>query len=139
MDYSFNSINQDSLDVAPSAAMQFGYAFHRLMQQIAYANPTYGPPLLTKLDLADGYYRIPLSAEAALELAVVLPPDLTPEPLIGIPLTLPMGWRHSPPYFCSFTETCADLSNTSLFALRGRQTRAVFSEVWLIRCTTSLD
>jgi len=25
-----------------------------------------------------------------------------------------MGWQQSPPYFCSFTETCADLANTQL-------------------------
>jgi hypothetical protein len=66
---------------------------------------------MAKIDLADGYYRIPLSAHAALTLAVVLPNDMDPEPLIGIPLSLPMGWRDSPTYFCAFTETCADLCN----------------------------
>jgi len=25
-----------------------------------------------------------------------------------------MGWSQSPPYFCSFTETCADIANTAL-------------------------
>jgi hypothetical protein len=112
MDYTYNGVNQASLPLAPRQAMQFGHSLQRILQQLAYANPSYGPPLLAKLDLADGYYRIPLSASAALELAVVLPSDQTGEPLIGLPLSLPMGWSNSPPYFCAFTETCADLANT---------------------------
>jgi hypothetical protein len=112
MDYSYNAVNAFSLPVAPTHAMQFGNALKRLLQRIVYANPAYGPPLLMKVDLADGYYRTPLSPEAALELAVVLPPDHTGENLIGLPLSLPMGWGLSPPYFCAFTETGADLANS---------------------------
>jgi hypothetical protein len=111
MDYSFNGVNQSSLPIAPMQAMQFGHCLQRVLQRIAYCNPLYGPPLLAKLDLADGYYRVPLSQEASLELAVVLPADGLAEPLIGLPLSLPMGWSFSPPYFCAFTETIADLSN----------------------------
>ncbi len=111
MDYSFNAVNQHSLPLAPTHSMQFGHTFQRLLQRLVYANPTFGPPLLMKVDLADGYYRVPLSPEAALELAVVLPPDNTGDNLIGIPLSLPMGWGLSPPYFCAFTETGADLAN----------------------------
>jgi hypothetical protein len=65
------------------------------------------------VDLADGYYRIPLSATTALSLAVVIPNDLAGPPLIAIPLTLPMGWAHSPPFFCSFTETVTDIVNAT--------------------------
>jgi len=67
-----------------------------------------------KINLVDGYYRVPLSAQAALALVVILPPDVSydPAPLLGTPLSLPMGWSESPPYFCAFTETCADLANT---------------------------
>jgi hypothetical protein len=111
MDYTFNSVNQHSLPLAPTHAMQFGTALKRILQRLVYANPAFGAPLLMKVDLADGYYRIPLSPEAALELAVVLPPDHDGENLIGFPLSLPMGWRSSPPFFCAFTETGADLAN----------------------------
>jgi len=52
---------------------------------------------MAKVDLADGYYRIPLSSWAALELSVMLPADGLAEPLIGAPLSLPMGWKASPP------------------------------------------
>jgi hypothetical protein len=113
MDYTFNSVNPASIPIAPTHAMQFGPALQRILQRLAYCNPIFGPPLLAKIDLADGYYRVPLTASAALNLAVVLPPDpsIPYEPLLGIPLSLPMGWRDSPPFFCAFTETCTDLAN----------------------------
>ena len=114
MDYTYNGVNSQSIPLAPPYAMQFGGALQRILQHLAYANPAYGPPLMAKLDLSDGYYRIPLSAHAALELAVILPPDGNSGPLLGIPLSLPMGWSLSPPYFCLFTETVADLANTIL-------------------------
>jgi len=112
MDYTYNQVNPASLPLAPTQAMQFGTALQRILQKIAYCNPNFGPPLIAKIDLADGYYCIPLCSMAALELAVVLPNDQLPEPLIGLPLSLPMGWSYSPPYFCAFTETCTDLANT---------------------------
>jgi hypothetical protein len=111
MDYSYNHVNKHSLDIAPTRTMQFGFCLQRLLQHLAYSNPAFGPPLMAKLNLADVYYRVPLSSTAALELAVILPADGSSEPLLGIPLSLPMGWTHSPPHFCSFTETCADLAN----------------------------
>jgi hypothetical protein len=114
MDYSFTGVNQHSLSVSPMHAMQLGHALPRILQHIAYANPQHGPPLLLKIDLSDGYYRVRLSPEAALELAVVLPGVPPYKNLIGIPLCLPMGWTHSPPYFCAFTETAADIANHML-------------------------
>jgi hypothetical protein len=83
--------------------MQFGTALQHFLQNLVYTNPQFGPPLMAKPDLADGFYHIPLSPEATLELAVVLPPDGASGPLIGIPLSLPMGWANSPPHFCAFT------------------------------------
>ena len=34
--------------------------------------------------------------------------------MVAIPLTLPMGWKNSPPLFCTATETLADLVNEAL-------------------------
>jgi len=113
MDYTFSTVNQHSVDIAPTHSMQFGHALQRLLQRLAYCNPAWGPPLMAKLDLSDGYYRVPLAAEASLELAVILPLEHGTEPLLAIPLSLPMGWSLSPPWFCAFTETCADLFNHS--------------------------
>lgn len=114
MDYSFTEVNHHSLPISPHHAMQFGHALQCLPQRIAYADPRYGPLLLAKLDLSDDYYRIHLSPEAALELAVVLPGVGRHKYSVGIPLFLPMGWRHSPPCFCSFTKTVADITNAAL-------------------------
>jgi len=116
VDYSFNQVNQASAPVAPYPAMQFGRALLRVLQRIVYANPEHGPVFLAKLDLADGYYRIPLAPHAAQQLAVILPPDDQSGNLVGIPLSLPMGWSQSPPYFCCFTETCADIANATIAA-----------------------
>ena len=69
---------------------------------------------MAKVDLVDGYYRVPLSPHAALHLAVCLPADHDTPPLVAIPLTPPMGWAQSPPFFCAFTETIADIANASL-------------------------
>jgi len=90
MDYRFTGVNDQSLPLSPTQAMQLGHTLPRLLQHIAYANPAHGLPLLLKLNLADGYYRVWLTPEAALELAVVI------------------RWAHSPPYFCAFTKTSAD-------------------------------
>jgi hypothetical protein len=120
LDYSFpphDNVNSASLPIAPTHAMQFGKAFQRLIQRIVYCNKNHGPPYMAKLDLADGYYRVPLSPLAALELAVVLPGDGIHDRLVGIPLSLPMGWSNSPPYFCAYTETIADIANASLARL----------------------
>jgi hypothetical protein len=114
VDYSFTDINQHALPIAPYHAMQFGTTLPRLLQRLVYANKSHGPPLMCKIDLSDGYYRVPLNEDASLQLAVILPPDNMPNNLIALPLSLPMGWKESPPYFCAFTETIADSSNSDL-------------------------
>jgi hypothetical protein len=97
MDYSYYSTNKGFLPIAPDHAMQFRTALPRILQHLVYCNPSFGPPLLAKIDLADGHYRVPLSSTAALQLRVVLPTDYDSENLIALPLSLPMGWNHSPP------------------------------------------
>jgi hypothetical protein len=117
MDYSYYDTNPSFLPMAPNHAMQFGKALPRILQRLTYCNPAFGPPLLAKIDLADGYYRVPVSATASLHLAVVLPPDKGSVNLIALPLSLPMGWNHSPPYFCAYTESVADMANSQHFPL----------------------
>jgi hypothetical protein len=114
IDYTFSGVNAASLPLAPTESMQFGSTLKRIFQRIACANPTFGPVNMLKFDLSDGYYRVRLSPEAALEMAVIIPGDTPTTNLIAIPLSLPMGWALSPPYFCAYTETAADLSNAAL-------------------------
>ena len=46
------------------------------------------------------------------QLAVTFPKYPGEEQLIGLPFTLPMGWKESMPYFCAAaTETVADVAN----------------------------
>ena len=113
-DYTYFGVNEDTVALAPQEAMQFGRALHRLLQKIHDANPRYGPVKLAKVDIADGFYRIGIRPLDALKLAVLFPRRKGEEPLIGIPLTLPMGWKESPPAFCTATETTADLANRAL-------------------------
>ncbi len=94
--------------------MQLGKALDHILQQIAYTDPTHGPPLLQKFNLSHSYYHVRLSPEVALELAVVIPGFNQHQTLIAIPLCYQMEWTHSPPYFCAFMETIADVCNTKL-------------------------
>ena len=114
IDYTWSGINQATNPVAPFAAMQFGNTLQRVLQQIAYANPAFGPVLALKCDLADGFYRIPLASSVIPHLGVIMPYSPGEEPLIAFPLALPMGWTHSPPFFSAYTETIADVTNDSL-------------------------
>ena len=91
--------------------MQFGKALNRILQRILAANPQYGPTYMLKLDLSDGFYRVRLRAEDIPTLGVAFPVGPGEDPLVALPLTLPMGWTESPPYFCNATETAVDLIN----------------------------
>jgi hypothetical protein len=108
---SYFSVNDDTCPLAPLDSTQFGRAFHRILQRIARANPRCGWVYLSKLDIADGFYRVRVLPPDIPLLGVLFPQSPTEEQLIGFPLTLPMGWIHSLPYFCAVTETIDDLSN----------------------------
>jgi hypothetical protein len=78
------------------------------------SNPKFGENLLYKVDISDGFYRVPLTLSSILKLGVALPSFPGMPPLIAFPLVLPMGWTESPPFFCAFTETICDLTNEAL-------------------------
>jgi hypothetical protein len=84
------------------------------MNAIARANPNLGPVYLSKVDIADGFYRIWVRSGDVAKLGVLLPTRPGEEPLIGFPLALPMGWSQSPPIFTSATETISDLVNEAV-------------------------
>ena len=111
VDLSFYDINADTVNLAPSEAMQFGRTLERILYQIRHSNPRFGPVYLSKVDLSDGFYRIQLNSSAIAKLAVALPRFPNEEQLLALPLVLPMGWVESPPFFCAATETVADLVN----------------------------
>ena len=112
VDYTFFDVNHDTLLLAPSEAMQFGRALQRLLSRILHADPRFGPIYISKIDIADGFYRIWLLPRDIPKLGVLFPTAPGAVPLIGFPLTLPMGWVESPPFFSAATETVADLANS---------------------------
>eukprot|EP00536_Pseudo-nitzschia_multiseries_P012239 jgi/Psemu1/31438/gm1.31438_g len=113
-DYTYSEVNQDTIPLAPAESMQFGRTLPRLLSKLHRANNRFGPVYMSKIDLADGFYRVELKPEDTMQLGVLFPPRPGEAPLIGIPLTNPMGWKSSPPNFCAFTETIADLANATL-------------------------
>ena len=114
VDYSYWGINADTLRLSNPHSMQFGHAQRRIHQRLMWANPRYGAIHAYKLDIADGFYRIPLSTSGIPKLGVLLPPILNGVSLVAFPLVLPMGWTESPPFFCKFTETACDLANRDM-------------------------
>jgi hypothetical protein len=96
-DYTFFLVNLDTTPLAPSEAMQFGKALWRILQQVSTASPRLGPVNLSKIDIADGFYIIWINPNDVPKLGVMFPGAPGDEPLIGLPLVLPMGWMQPPP------------------------------------------
>ena len=115
VDYTYSGVNPETVKLAPPEAMQFGGTFYRLLHQIYFADPRWGPVYLVKVDVADGFYQVWVAAGDIPKLGLAMP-SLPGEddPLIAFPLSLPMGWVESPPSFCTCTETGADLANAAL-------------------------
>jgi len=113
VDYTFSGVNGNTVLLAPNEAMQFGRALQRLLSKILHADPRFGPVYICKINIADGFYRIWLLPWDIPKLGVLFPTPPGTPPLIAFPLTLPMGWVESPPYFSAATETIADLANTA--------------------------
>jgi hypothetical protein len=111
-DYSF--FLDDTIELCPEQSMQFGRALLRTLQKIAHSDPRLGPVYLSKVDIADGFYRIAIRSNDVPKLAITFPTAEGEDPLVGLPLVLPMGWKQSPPLFTATTEMVADLANTKL-------------------------
>ena len=113
VDYSYWGLNEDTVRLSDPQSMQFGRTNARLQRQLAWHNPRHGPVAAYKVDISDGFYRVPLCTSGIPKLGVLLPPLLgDQESLVAFPLVLPMGWTESPPFFCKFTETACDLTNS---------------------------
>ena len=96
------------------SAMQYGRALDCLIREIVYADPALGYVYLLKADVSDGFYCIGLRPTDAPKLGLIFPSGKGEDQMLAIPLTLPMGWKNSPPLFCTATETVADLANEAL-------------------------
>eukprot|EP00536_Pseudo-nitzschia_multiseries_P018007 jgi/Psemu1/53700/gm1.53700_g len=90
-DYTYSEVNQDTIPLAPAEAMQFGRTLPRLLHKLHHANNRFGPVYMSKIDLADGFYRVRLHPEDTMNLGVLFLARPGEPPLVGIPLTNPMG------------------------------------------------
>jgi hypothetical protein len=114
VDYSLCDVNEDTVPWAPSEAMQFGRALHRILRRILESHPRFGPVYISKVVIVEGFYRVWLLPSDIPTPGVALPTTKGDEPMIGFPLALPMGWVNSPPYFTVATKTIANLANAAL-------------------------
>ena len=113
-DYSYYQINDETVDLFFKESMQFGHALGRILREILLSNPAFGPVNLIKINIADGFYRLDVNPGDIPKLVVIFP-TLPGQPrMVALPLVLPMGWKNSPPVFCTATETAADLANQKL-------------------------
>ena len=96
-------------------AMRFGGTLLHILKQVLTVDPRLGPVLLSKVDLADTYMRLWVRMEDVPSVAFPTPKK-TPSntQLVGFPLSVPMGYIGSPPYYYMVMETLADLSNEAI-------------------------
>jgi hypothetical protein len=113
-DYTYVWVNEDTIAVAPGECMQFSRALWRILKHAKHANPHMGPVYMSKIDIADGFYRIWVRAADVPKLGVLFPSRPGDEPLVGLHMTLPMGWKEAPKIFTAATETVPDLANQHL-------------------------
>ena len=102
------------LPICDLLAMQYGRCLDRFLREIVYANQKLGPVHMIKADVSDNFFRIGLRPSDATELGLVFPSESGNKDLVAILLNLPMGWKNSPPIFCTAMETVSDLANESL-------------------------
>ena len=96
-------------------AIHFGTTFQHLLKQILVADTALGPVFMSKVDLSDAYMRVWVRLEDVPTLTfVVLWHPCDTEPLIGMHLSLPMGYVESVPAFCCETEMVTDLANVMM-------------------------
>mmetsp|Transcript_6727 Transcript_6727/g.10939 ORF Transcript_6727/g.10939 Transcript_6727/m.10939 type:complete len:171 (+) Transcript_6727:1933-2445(+) len=110
-DYSWSLVNDETIKLAPRDAIQFGNCLDRVLREILLADPKYGPVLLNKTDLSDGFYRMCLNPDDIPKLGVIYPSRPgQKEAYVALPLVLPMGWAES--FTISPCCTRMDLADT---------------------------
>jgi hypothetical protein len=106
------SVNDTTVRLAPEAPVkELGNVLPRLLDFMADV-PAEEHIHFSKMDLADGYWRMVVEPDARWNFAYVMPSG-PGEPLrLVVPSALQMGWNESPAYFCATTETVRDVAQT---------------------------
>ena len=94
--------------------MQYGCTLDRLLREIFFADPYLGPVYILKADVSGSFYSIDVHPKDAPNLGLIFPSGANEEPMVAIPITLPMVWKNSLTLFCTAAETVADLANEAL-------------------------
>lgn len=93
----------------PRAIDQIGKVMPRTLEFMANA-PREHPIYFSKYDISDGFWRMVVARGEEWNFAYVLPqPPGAPVRLV-VPNALQMGWKESPGYFCSASETARDIA-----------------------------
>jgi hypothetical protein len=79
--------------------MQFGRALHGILCMILEAHPRFGPVYISKVDIADGFYRVWLLPSDIPTLGVALPIAGNEEPMSGFPFGTSDGMGQLPTLF----------------------------------------
>jgi hypothetical protein len=104
------SVNDSTVRQAPDVPVkELGNVLPRLLDFMTTV-PAEEHIYFSKLDLADGYWRMIVEQEQRWNFAYVMPGEPGDEVMIVVPSALQMGWNESPAYFCATTETVRDIS-----------------------------
>jgi hypothetical protein len=106
------SVNDTTVRLAPEGPVkELGNVLPRILDFMASVPPEEHIHF-SKMDLADGYWRMVVEPEARWNFAYVMP-SARGEPIrLVIPRALQMGWNESPAYFCATTETTRDVAQS---------------------------
>jgi hypothetical protein len=104
------SVNDKTVRLAPEAPVkELGNVLPRMLDFMASV-PTGEHIHFSKMDLADGYWRMVVEPEARWNFAYVMPSAAGKPIRLVIPSALQMGWNESPASFCATTETARDVA-----------------------------
>jgi len=93
----------------PSALSFLGSTMPRILKFMAHAPPQH-PIFFSKYDVSDGFWRMVVAAGSEWNFAYVLPQEEGKPIKLVVPSALQMGWKESPGYFCSASETARDVA-----------------------------
>ena len=104
------AVNTTTASTSHPAALDFlGSAMPRILDFLAHAPSDY-PVYLSKYDISDGFWRMVVAAGSEWNFAYVLPQEEGKPIKLVVPSALQMGWKESPGYFCSASETARDVA-----------------------------
>ena len=101
--------------------IQYRCSLDHLLQEIVYVEPVLGPVFVLKSGSRNGFYLIALRLSDSPKPALVFPYSKVYEPIVDIPITLPMGCKNRSHIFYMDMETMAYMDNNDLCTCRCAQ------------------